>query len=82
MTKREKLNGKFQIAYLPKNNGVEICEIEKIDKYTDIRESSEERFSIKFQIENTVDEVVEFIYQQKKYISKDDAREILTELLT
>ena len=81
MNKREKLNGKFQIAYLPKNNGAEICEVEKIDKFTEIKESSEGRFSVKFQIEDTKESAIDFIYQLKLYISKDDAKEIFNDFV-
>jgi hypothetical protein len=81
MNTQIELHGKFQIGYLPKNNGIEISNIEKIDKYTDIHESSEGRFSPKFQIEDTIEDVIEFVYQQKLYISKKDAAEIVNEFL-
>ena len=81
MNTQTELHGKFQIGYLPKNNGIEIALIEKIDKFTDIRESSEGRFSIKFQIENTIENVIDFVYNQKLYISKNDAAELVNEFL-
>ena len=81
MKNKAELNGKFLISYLPKNNGVEIYNIEKIDKYTDIHESSENRFGSKFQIENTLNDVIDFIYQLKMYISKADAADLVNEFL-
>ena len=81
MNTQTELHGKFLIGYLPKNNGIEIALIEKIDKFTDIRESSEGRFSIKFQIENTIENVIDFVYNQKLYISKNDAAELVNEFL-
>lgn len=81
MNTQTELNGKFLIGYLPKNNGITISNIEKIDRYTDIHESSEGRFSPKFQIEDTIEDVIYFVYQQKLYISKEDATEIVNEFL-
>lgn len=81
MNTNTELYGKFLISYLPTNKGINISNIEKIDKFTEIYESSEGRFSPKFQIENTIDELVEFVYQEKKYISKDDASELVNEFL-
>lgn len=81
MNTQTELHGKFLIGYLPKNNGITISNIEKIDKYTDIYESSEGRFTAKFQIEDTIKDVIEFVYQQKLYISKEDANEIVDEFL-
>lgn len=81
MNTQTELHGKFLIGYLPKNNGIEIALIEKIDKFTDIRESLEGRFSIKFQIENTIENVIDFVYQQKLYVSKEDATELVNEFL-
>lgn len=81
MNTQTELHGKFQIGYLPNNNGIEISRIEKIDKYTDIHESSEGRFSPKFQIEDTIEDVIDFVYRQKLYISKEDATEIVNEFL-
>ena len=81
MNTQTKLHGKFLICYLPKNNGVAILNIEKIDKYTDIHESSEGRFTVKFQIEDTIEDVIDFVYRKKLYISKSQAEEIVMELL-
>jgi hypothetical protein len=81
MNNQTELHGKFQIAYLPNNNGIEISRIELIDKYTDIYESSEGRFKPKFFITDTIEEMIEFVYQSKRYISKLDAEEIVNEFL-
>lgn len=81
MNTKTELHGKFIIGYLPKNNGITISNIEKIDRYTDIHESSEGRFSPKFQIENSIVDVIDFVYQQKLYISKEEAVEIVNEFL-
>ena len=81
MKNKAELIGKFLISYLPKNNGVEIYNIEKIDKYTDIHESSENRFGPKFEIENTLNDVIDFVYQQKMYKSKADAADLVNEFL-
>ena len=81
MNTQTELHGKFLIGYLPKNNGISISNIERIDKYTNIHESSEGRFSPKFQIENTLNDMVDFVYQQKLYISKEEATEIVIEFL-
>jgi len=79
--KNSKLIGKYQVKFLPKNDGIEICTIELIDKFTEIYESSEGRFSLKVYIFDTINDVVNFIYQEKKYISIEDATEIFYELL-
>lgn len=73
--------GKYRMAYLPKNDGATIGDIEKIDKYSDFRESSDSRFGIQFEVFNTQREVVERIYQLKKYISKEVATELFKESL-
>ena len=73
--------GKYQIAYLPTNRGINLVEVEKIDNYTDLRESSEGRFAIKFQIENTLDEVIDFVYREMLYISKEQATELVNDCL-
>lgn len=82
MNTQTELHGKFQIGYLPNNNGIEISRIEKIDKYTDIYESSEGRFKPKFHITDTIEEMIDFVYQSKRYISKEDAAEIVNEFLS
>lgn len=81
MNTKTKLHGKFLISYLPKNNGINVYNIEKIDKYTDIHESSEGRFTPKFQIEDTIEDVINFVYTEKLYISKEEAEEIVIEFL-
>jgi hypothetical protein len=74
-------HGKFQIIYRPTNRGIEIGNIERIDEYTDIHESSEGKFALKVQIEDTIDDVIEFVYQQKLYICKEEAKELVIEFL-
>lgn len=81
MNNQTEFHGKIQIAYIPTNRGINICEIEKIDKFTEIRESSEGRFSLKVQIEENVSDAIDFVYRQKLYISKEDAAEIVNEFL-
>ena len=81
MNTQTELHGKFLIGYLPTNNGIRISNIEKIDKYTDIHESSEGRFKPKFQIEDTIEDVIDFVYQQKLYITKEHATEMVEEFL-
>ena len=81
MNTKTELHGKFQIIYRPTNRCVEIGNIEKIDKYTDIYESSEGRFSLKVQIEDTIKDVIDFVYKEKLYISKEDVTEIVNEFL-
>jgi hypothetical protein len=72
---------KYQILYRKKNNGISIIDIEKIDKYTELRESGENRFDLKVQIENGKKNVIDFIYREKLYISMNDAKELLNEFL-
>ena len=72
---------KYQIIYRKNNNGVTICDIEKIDKYTVLRESGENRFDIKVQIEKSKKDVINFVYTEKLYISPKDAKEIVNEFL-
>jgi hypothetical protein len=81
MNTQTELHGKFQIIYRPTNRGIEIGNIELIDKYTDIYENSEGRFSLKVQIEDTIKDVIEFVYLEKLYISKEDAQELVNEFL-
>ena len=72
---------KYQIIYRKNNNGIIICDIEKIDKYTVLRESGENRFDIKVQIEKSKKAVIDFVYREKLYISPKDANEIVNEFL-
>jgi hypothetical protein len=72
---------KYQIIYRKNNNGIIICDIEKIDKYTVLRESGENRFDIKVQIETSKKAVINFVYREKLYISPKDANEIVNEFL-
>jgi len=81
MNTQTELHGKYQIVYRPTNNGITIGSIELIDKYTDIYDSSEGRFSLKVQIEDTLDDVVQFVYQEKLYMSKDDVKELVIDLI-
>ena len=81
MNTNTELHGKFFISYLPTNKGINILNIERIDKYTDIHENSEGRFAPKFQIENTIDEIIDFVWKQKLYISKEYASELVIEFL-
>ena len=81
MNTQTELHGKIQIAYIPKNDGISIGAIELIDKYSDIYESSEGRFKPKTVIVDTVDEAIDFIYNEKKYISRETATEIVNEFL-
>ena len=80
MTKYKKSEfGKYVLAYLPKNDGAVISDVEKIDQYTEYRESSESHFGIQFEVFANEQEVVERIYQLKRYISMLDAQEIFNE---
>jgi hypothetical protein len=72
---------KYQIIYRETNRGVNICEIEKIDKYTQLRESGENRFDLKVQIETSKKNVIDFVYRKKLYIGMDAAKEIVNEFL-
>jgi hypothetical protein len=72
---------KYQIIYRKNNNGVTICDIEKIDKYTVLRESGENRFDLKIQIEKSKKAVIDFVYREKLYISQKDAKEIFNEFI-
>jgi len=82
MNTQTELHGKIQITYIPKNDGISIGAIEKIHKYSNIYESSEGRFTPKVVIVDTIDEAIEFVYQEKKYISKETATEIVNEFLS
>jgi len=81
MKNSKKLIGKYQVKFLPKNDSIEICSIEKIDKFTEIHESAEGRFSVKVYIFETENDVIDFIFEEKKYISRESANEIFNELL-
>jgi hypothetical protein len=72
---------KYQILYRDSNKGIIICEIEKIDKYTELRESGENRFDLKVQIEKSKKDVIDFVWRQKLYISIDAAKELVNEFL-
>lgn len=72
---------KYQIIYRESNRGVIICEIEKIDKYTELRESGENRFDLKVQIEKSKKDVIDFVWSKKLYISLDDAKELVDDFL-
>ena len=72
---------KYQIIYRETNTSVIICEIEKIDKYTELRQSGENRFDLKIQIESSKKNVINFVYQKKLYIGMDAAKKIVNEFL-
>lgn len=72
---------KYQILYRDSNKGIIICEIEKIDKYTELRESGENRFDLKVQIEKSKKDVIDFVFRKKLYISIDAAKELVKEFL-
>jgi hypothetical protein len=72
---------KYQILYRNSNNGIVISDIEKIDKYTVLHESSENRWGAKVQIEKSKKDVIDFVYRQKLYISIDAAKELVNEFL-
>lgn len=82
MNAQTELFGKIQISYIPTNRGVNICEIERIDKFTELRESKEGRFALKIQIEDNLNDAIDFVFRQKLYISKAEATEIVHEFLT
>lgn len=81
MNAQIELYGKFQIIYRPTNRGITVGSIEKIDKFTDLHESGENRFDLKVQIEETLNDVIDFVYREKLYISREQAEEIVIELL-
>lgn len=81
MNTETELHGKFQIMYRLSSRGCTIASIERIDKYTDLHESGENRFDLKVQIEDNTDGVVDFVYRQKLYISREEAKELVYELL-
>lgn len=72
---------KYQIIYRNTNKGITVCNIEKIDKYTELRESGENRFDLKVQIETSKKAVIDFVYQQKLYISMETSKELVNEFL-
>ena len=75
------VEGKFQIIYRPTNRGCTIASIERIDKYTELHESGENRFDLKVQIEDNIDDVIDFVYRQKLYTSKEVVTELVNEFL-
>ena len=81
MNTQTELHGKFQIVYRPTNKGITVGSIEKIDKFTDLHESGENRFDLKVQIEDSLNDVIDFVYREKLYISRAEAEEIVMELL-
>lgn len=81
MNTNTELYGKFQIIYRPTNNGITIGNIEKIDKYTELHQSGENRFDLKVQIKDNLNDVIDFVYCEKMYISKKEARELVYEFL-
>jgi hypothetical protein len=68
--------GKYILHYLPKNNGVSVKKIEIIDEKTNFFVNFDDRFSMKSEIYNTKNEVIDAIYHKSLYISMDDAVEI------
>lgn len=67
--------GKFLISYRPTNNGIEGVSVEKIDSDTKFQVSSQNRFGTKFEVKDTKNEVVLFIYNSMGNISMSDASE-------
>jgi len=72
---------KYQIIYRNTNKGITVCNIEKIDKYTELRESGENSFDLKVQIETSKKAVIDFMYRKKLYISMETAKELVNEFL-
>ena len=74
--------GKFLISYRPTNNGIEGVNVEIIDKYTPSYVNGDGRYSTKFQVKNTKEEAIKLIYNEKLYISMDDATEIFESFIS
>ena len=72
---------KYQIIYRNTNKGITVCNIEKIDNYTELHKSGKNRFDLKVQIETSKKAVIDFVYQQKLYISMESAKELVNEFL-
>lgn len=69
--------GKYLISYLPTNNGIKCIEVNIIDAYTKFQVSADGRYSTKFQIEDTKEDAVKFIYEKSLYLSMEDVAEML-----
>ena len=68
--------GKYILHYLPKNNGISVSKIEIINENTQFYVNEDKRFSIKSEICDTKQAVIEAIYHNSLYISKAEAEEI------
>lgn len=73
---KEEDYGQYRVSYRLTNNGIEGILIEVINERTKFETSSEGRFSTKIVQFETKEEVIDFIWSEKLYISKDDAEEI------
>ncbi len=67
--------GKYLLSYRPTNNGVEGIKIVLIDEKTPYCVSPNNKFSVKFEVVETREDVVLRIYDLCLYISMEDAEE-------
>ena len=72
---------KYQILFRETGRGINVVNIEKIDKYTELRQSGENRFDLKVNIETSLKKTIDFVYQKKLYISNDEAKNLVLEFL-
>ena len=66
----------YIVTYRNTNNGGDIIRIERKDKYADIIQDDDRRFTPKQIVISGKTNVYEFIYELKLYVSMDDAKEI------
>tara|TARA_B110000285_G_C14832371_1_gene471460 strand:- start:60 stop:293 length:234 start_codon:yes stop_codon:yes gene_type:complete len=74
---------KYQLIYRNTNNGGEIHNVQRVDKYLIKLEEDEDRdnsFSVKAVVISGKEKVIDFIYELKLYISRKNAKEIFEDV--
>ena len=67
--------GKYLLSYRPTNNGIEGIEIKVIDESTPYCVADDKKYSVKFEVLESKEDVVLRIYSLCLYISIEDAEE-------
>ena len=68
--------GKYMLHFLPKNDGISVSKVEIIDTKTPFYTNEDKRFSVKSEMFDTKEDVINAIYLKSLYISEDEAAEI------
>ena len=73
--------GKYVLHYLPTMSGASVKKIEIIDAKTPFYVNDDNRFSIKSEVYNTKDEVINAIFEYTLYTSRSEAETLFNEIL-